>query len=71
MDIICCECLTLIRLDYFGGWKDWGYFILTMLLHARNQTFFSKSVNTAPKMDCFGLDTLCSILSNGTEKKLW
>ena len=106
--------LTLKRLGYFGGWKDWGggpwwppppwdlgrgsrdcrenlhngsvrcnlqdrifrfskiflfYFILIMLIYARNQTFCSKSVNKAPKVQIFGLNTVCSILSNCTWKK--
>ena len=108
------NCLTLKRLGYFGGWKDWGggmmappppwdlgrgsrdrrenlhngsvrcnlqdrifrfskiflyYFILIMLIYARNQTFCSKSVNKAPKVKTIGLNTLCSILSNCTWKK--
>ena len=103
------DCLTLKRLGYFGGWKDWGrgaipwdlgrgsrdrrenlhngsvrcnlqdrtfrfskiflfYFILIMLIYARNQTFCSKSVNKAPNVQIFGLNTLCSILSNCTWK---
>ena len=45
------------------------YFILIMLIYARNQTFCSKSVNKAPKVQIFGLNTLCSILSNCTWKK--
>ena len=40
-----------------------------MLIYARNQTFCSKSVNEAPKVQIFGLNTLCSILSNCTWKK--
>ena len=39
-----------------------------MLIYARNQTFCSKSVNKAPKMLIFGLNTLCGILSNCTWK---
>ena len=37
-----------------------------MLIYARNQTFCSKSVNEAPKVQIFGLNTLCSILNNCT-----
>ena len=37
-----------------------------MLIYARNQTFCSKSVNEAPKVQIFGLNTICSILSNCT-----
>ena len=37
-----------------------------MLIYARNQTFCSKLVNKALKMLFFGIDTLCSILSNCT-----
>ena len=40
-----------------------------MLIYARNQTFCSKSVNKAPKVHTFGLNTLCSILSNCLWKK--
>ena len=40
-----------------------------MLIYARNQTFCPKSVNKAPKVQIFGLNTLCSILSNCTWKK--
>ena len=36
-----------------------------MLIYARNQTFCPKSVNKAPKVQIFGLNT-CSILSNCT-----
>ena len=38
-----------------------------MLIYAR-KTFCSKSVNKALKMLIFGIDTLCSILSNCTQK---
>ena len=44
------------------------YFILIMLIYARNQTFCSKSVNKDPKVQIFGLN---SILSNCTWKKFW
>ena len=39
-----------------------------MLIYARNLTFCSKSVNKALKMLIFGVDTLCSILSNCKKK---
>ena len=39
-----------------------------MLIYARNQTFCSKSVNKAPKVQIFGLNTLCSILAIVLEK---
>ena len=42
---------------------------LILLIYARNLTFCSKSVNKALKMLIFGVDTLCSILSNCTWKK--
>ena len=41
-----------------------------MLIYARNQTFCSKSVNKALKMLIFGIETLCSILSSCTSKKI-
>ena len=37
-----------------------------MLIYARNQTFCSKSVNKAPIMLIFDLNTLCGILSDCT-----
>ena len=46
-----------------------GVEVLELGLDARNQTFCSKSVNKAPKVQIFGLNTLCSILSNCTWKK--
>ena len=39
-----------------------------MQIYARTQTFCSKSGNKAPKVQIFGLNTLCSILSNCTRK---
>ena len=41
-----------------------------MLIYARNQTFCSNSVNKAPKMLIFGLNTLCGIRSNLYLKKM-
>ena len=39
-----------------------------MLIYARNLTFCSKSVNKAPKVLIYGLNTLWCILSNCTKK---
>ena len=52
--------------------KAFFYFILIMLIYAKNQTFCSKSVNKARKMlvQIFGTDTFCSILSFCTWKKI-
>ena len=68
--VVCNVIYKIVYLDFL----KYFFFILyqlIMLIYARNQTFCSKSVNKAPKVQIFGLNTLCSILSNCTWKKFW
>ena len=67
--VVCDVIYKIVYLDF----PKYFYFILyklIMLIYARNQTFCSKSVNKASKVQIFGLNTLCSILSNCTWKKI-
>ena len=69
-------CDVIYKIEYLDFPKYFYYtctctcilYYLIMLTYARNQTFCSKSVDKAPKVQIFGLNTLCSILSNCTWK---
>ena len=64
--VVCDVIYKTIYLD-FQQKKSFILYQLIMLIHARNQTFCSRSVNKySSKIVDFGIDTLCSILSNSS-----
>ena len=61
--MVVCKLFRFSKIIFF-------YFILINYANLFiNQAFCSKSVNKALKMVIFGMNTLCSILSNCTSKK--